>query len=101
MEYIRKTFTHFIKTGNINRTPRLLYENSDNGVLNLTDEAKQQLNIKHPEASPKFYTILLQDPMNETHEIVFNEITEDLIQKINIRTKRAARPSKFDADDWH
>ena len=39
--------------------------------------------------------------MNETHEIVFNEITEDLIQKINMRTKRAAGPSKFDADDWH
>ena len=38
--------------------------------------------------------------MNETHEIVFSEITEDLIQKINIRTKGAAGPSKFDADDW-
>ena len=38
--------------------------------------------------------------MNEIYEIVFDEITEDMIQKIAIRTKGAAGPSKFDADDW-
>ena len=35
-EYISKTFAHFIKTGNINRALRLLSENPDCGVLDLT-----------------------------------------------------------------
>ena len=38
--------------------------------------------------------------MNEIYEIVFDEITEDMIQKIAIRTKGAAGPSEFDVDDW-
>ena len=79
---------------------RLLFENPDNGVLNPIDEVKQQLNIKHPQASPTFDTLLLHSPVNEIHETVFNEITEDLIQKTAIRTKGAAGPSEFDADDW-
>ena len=44
-EYISKNFVHFIKTGNISRALRFLSENPDNGVVNLTDEVKQQLNI--------------------------------------------------------
>ena len=43
--------------------------------------------------------LLLHGPINEAQEIVFDEITEDLIQKTTIRTKGAAGPSKFDADD--
>ena len=85
-----------MKTGNINRALRLLPENPDNGVLHLIDEVKQQLNIKHPETSPKFHTLLLHGPI---HEIVLDEITKDLIQKTAIITKGAASPSKFDADD--
>ena len=34
------------------------------------------------------------------NEIVFDETTEDLIQKTATRTKGAAGSSKFDADDW-
>ena len=88
-----------MKTGNINRACRLLSENSENGVLHLTVEVKQQLNIKHPEASPKFDMLLLHGPINEIHEIVFDEITKDLIHKTTIRTKGAAGPSKSDADN--
>ena len=44
--------------------------------------------------------LLLHGPINEVQEIVFDEITEDSIQKTTIRTKGAAGPSKFDADDW-
>ena len=80
--------------------PSLLSENPVNGVLNLTDEIKQQLNIKHPEVSPKFETLLLHGPINEIHGIVSDEIAKDLIQKTVIRTKGAAGPSKFNADNW-
>ena len=100
LEYMSKTFAYFIKTSNINRALKLLSENTDSGVLSITDKFKQQLNIKHPEASPKFNTLLLHGPINEIHEIVFDEISEDLIQKTGIRTKGAAGSSKFDTDDW-
>ena len=99
-KHISKTFAHFIKTGNINRALRLLSENPDIGVLNLTDEIKQQLNIKHPDARPKFDTLFLHGPINEVYNILLDEITEDFIQKTAIRTKGAAGPSKFEADDW-
>ena len=94
-----KTFVHLIKDGNINRALSLLSENSDSGVLQLTDEIKQQFNIKHPEPSPKFDMLLLHGPLNEIYEIMFDEI-KDLIQEAAIRTKGAAGPSKFDAGDW-
>ena len=99
-ECISRTFAHFIKTGNINKVLKLLSENTDSGDLNITDKVKQQLNIKHPEAGPEFDTLLLHDPINEIHEIVFDEIRKDLIQKIVIRTKGAAGSSKLDGDNW-
>ena len=77
----------------------MLSDNLDNGFLSLTDEVKQQFNMKHPEASPKLDMLLLHGPLNERHEIVFYETTEDLIHKRAIRIKGAAGPSKFDADD--
>ena len=99
-EYLSKTFSHFIKTGNINRALRLLSENPDCGVLDLTDDALEGLKLKHPTASPKFDNLLLNGPVKIVHEIVFDDINEELIQKAAIRTKGAAGPSKFDADDW-
>ena len=56
--------------------------------------------MKHPEASPKFDSLLLHYSINEIHETVFDEIAKDLIQKTAILTKGAAGPSKFDAEDW-
>ena len=32
--------------------------------------------------------------------IIFEEVTPDLIQKVAIKTKGAAGPSLFTADDW-
>ena len=56
--------------------------------------------LKHPTASPKFDNLLLNGPVKNVHEIVLDDINEELIQKAAIRTKGAAGPSKFDADDW-
>ena len=99
-EYLSKTFSHFIKTGNINRALRLLSENLDCGVLDLTDDVLEGLKLKHPTASPKFDNLLLNGPVKNVLEIVFDDINEELIQKATIRTKGAAGSSKFDADDW-
>ena len=50
---ISKTFSHFVKNGNINRALKLLSENPTSGVLTLSDEVLEQIKIKHPDAKPK------------------------------------------------
>ena len=44
--------------------------------------------------------LLLHGSLNELHEIVFDEITKDLIQRATIRIKGATDLSKFDNDNW-
>ena len=44
--------------------------------------------------------LLLHGSLNELHEIVFDEITKDLIQTAAIRIKGATDLSKFDNDNW-
>lgn len=51
-----------------------------------------ELKVKHPEASPKFDHYF--------SKIIFEKITEYLIQKVSIRTNGAAGPSKCDPDHW-
>ena len=61
------------------------------------------LHDKHPVAEPLHEQMLLNEPLvpgKVFDPIIFEEITSDLIQKIAIKTKGAAGPSLFTADDW-
>ena len=89
--------THFIKSGNISRVLRLLSGNPDGG---LQDNSLQGLKIKDPEASLKYYGLKLRAPVNEVHDIIFNKIKEECIQKVAVRITGPIGPSKFGADDW-
>lgn len=51
-----------------------------------------ELKVKYPEASPKFGHYF--------SKVIFEKITEYLIQKVSIRTNGAAGPSKYDPDHW-
>ena len=47
--------------------------------------------------------MLLNEPIfpgDEFNPVIFDEITPDLIQKLAIKTKGAAGPSLFNAEDW-
>ena len=44
--------------------------------------------------------MLLQGPTNQIHPVIFDDINADLIQNIVQKTRGAAGPSNFDADDW-
>ena len=39
---------------------------------------KQQLKVKHSEASQKFDALLLTGPVNEVHKIIFDDIAEEI-----------------------
>ena len=69
-------------------------------MLDIANEVKQQLEVKHREASPKFDSLLLNNSLNKVHNVIFGDITEELSQRSSIRTKGAAAPSTFDTGDW-
>lgn len=64
----------------------------ENRVSGLTDEYKKHLKVKHLEASPMFEALLLKGLVKEVNEIIFDDVTEVLIQEISARTKGAAGP---------
>lgn len=97
-EYISTNFARFIKTGNINRALRLLSGNPDNGVLDLTDEVRRQLQVKHLEIFSKFDTLLLNGQVNGIHKIKLDDRSWEPVEKASIRIKWAAGPLK--PDDW-
>ena len=43
---------------------------------------------------------MLRAPVNEVHDIIFNKIKEECIQKVAVRITGPTGPSKFGADDW-
>ena len=42
----------------------------------------------------------LNGPINEVNPIIFDDIDAELVCKMSLKTKDAAGPSSFDADDW-
>ena len=68
----------------ISKTFALLFENQDSGVLDLSDDVLQELKLKYLEASPTYDDLLLRGPVNEVHDIIFDDINEELIEKVAI-----------------
>ena len=89
-----------MKHGKINAALNLLSENTSDGVLPLNEITMQQLEIKHPPASPEYNNLLLQGPFLKIDPIIYEHITPELIQKCALNTKGAAGPSCLDGDDW-
>ena len=93
-------FKQLMQRGNVNRALRLLTNNMSNGVLPLSKETLQLLNLKHPAAQEAHHDLLLQGPVKLIHNIVYEDINESLVLKAVIKTKGGCGPSGFDADNW-
>ena len=85
--------------GNINRAVGLFSESPDSGVLDMSD-VFQELNLRNPDVSPKYDGFLLNDPVNEVPDLIFDSINEKGIQKATKRTRGAAGPSKLFDDKY-
>ena len=96
-KHISKTFAYFTKSGNINTVLRLLSENPDSSVLSYN--ALQKIKLKDSEASLNYNVLMLSAPLNEAHDIIFDDINEELIQKAAIRIRGTEDPLEIDADD--
>ena len=86
--------------GNVNEALRLLSNTASTGVLPINDDTIRQLHEKHPEGEPLHDEMLLNGPVKYVHPVVFDEFNSDLVQKVALRTKGAAGPSNFDANNW-
>ena len=102
-EDVAKRFKTLMAKGEVKNAIRLIETDAAIGILPLNGETKHMLHDKHPVAEPLHEQMLLNEPLvpgKVFDPIIFEEITSDLIQKIAIKTKGAAGPSLFTADDW-
>ena len=95
-----KSFRNNMISGKVNAALRLLDKTSCKGVLPMTPDTMTQLLEKHPQAEPAHDEMILKGPMNEVNPIIFDDLNAQLVQKMSLKTKGAAGPSCFDADDW-
>ena len=59
-----------------------------------------ELHVKHPETSPMYNDLLIQEPIVLVNEVIFDSIDESEILRACLRTKGAAEASGFDAEEW-
>ena len=98
-ELVRQFRIH-MTNGNVNAALRLLSKSGNSGILPINEETIRQLHDKHPEGEPLYQEMLLNGPVKFTHPVIFDEFDTALVQKVALRTKGAAGPSNFDANDW-
>ena len=87
IEKLSLKFKQLMQRGNVNRALRPLTNNMSNGVLPLSKETLQLLNLKHPAAQEAHHDSLLQVPVKLVHNIVYEDINESLVLKAVIKTK--------------
>ena len=84
---ISSKFKDLMQKGNVNGALKLLTNNMKNGVLPLTDETLQLLHTKHPESKEATPDVLLQRPIQQVDQVVYDDIDEALVMKEAMETK--------------
>ena len=84
--------------GKINSALRLLEEAEYGGILPLTTETLEELQLKHPKASPSNESVLVKGELPFVDPAMFNNIDESSITKAALKTKGSAGPSGLDSD---
>lgn len=97
---ISKRFSQEMKKGNVNSAMKILTDNMKHGILPLTKQTLNQLQLKHPEGKEASQEILLTDVPETIHPIKFENIDVEKIQKAAVKTQGGSGPSGMDADGW-
>ena len=97
---ISKKFKLQIQKENDNGALKILTSNMNGGILPLTDETLQLLELKYPDAKNNSQQTLLPGPIQKMHPILYDNIDEELMKKTAIRTKGGSGPTGIDADGW-
>ena len=70
-----------MQKGNNNGTLKILTNNMSGGILPLTDETLQLLELNHLDAKDTSQQALLQWPIQKMHPIVYDDTDKELIKK--------------------
>ena len=102
-----RTFAHLMFQGKVRAALRLVSDQCSSGVLNIDQEVDgtpvlDLLKSKHPPAQQTSSATLLppNDRSPETHPILFEAITGDLIRSTSLRVQGSAGPSGMDTAGW-
>ena len=82
-----------MKKGNVNSAMKILTDNMNNGILLLTWQTLNQLQLKHPEGKEASQEKLLTDTPETIHPIKFESIDVEKIQKAALKTQGGPGPS--------
>ena len=93
---ISKRLSQEMKKGNVNSAMKILTDSMKNGILPLTRQTLNQLQLKQPEGKEASQEILLTDTPETIHPIKFESTGVEKIQK----TQGDSGPSGADADGW-
>ena len=99
-EYLAKTFAKHMLKGKINSALRLLEEAESGGILPLTTKTLEELQLKHPKATPSNESVVVKGEVSFVDPAMFNNIDESSISKAALKTKGSAGPSGLDSDVW-
>ena len=86
-------FSQEMKKGNVNSAKKILTDNMKNGILPLTRQTLNQLQLKHPEGNEASQEILLTDTPETIHPIKFERIDVEKKQKAAVKTQGGSEPS--------
>ena len=96
-----RSFANLMMEGKVKRALKLV--DSDNGITGvheMTDDVRNSLQAKHPDARDADTGILINGEVPHVEAVIFEEINAQSIQAAAKSTQGSGGPTKVDADIW-
>ena len=95
----RKAFVRLMLVGKVKQALGFINNDSDvTGIHMPTEEIKQILNLKHPNAEPASPEVLLPVTSSPPETVVFEGIDSELVQKCSMSLHGSGGPTLIDSD---
>ena len=96
-----KGFTRLMLIGKVRQALKLVDTDNDiAGIHKLSEEIRQTVESKHPNAESAKETALSREDATPVEEVIFEEIDMARVQKAAKNTSGSGGPTKIDADTW-
>ena len=97
---VARIFSKLMLEGKVKSAIRLLCDQKSSGILPINSDTTDALLEKHPVDQPADDTITFKGPLCRINPVIFENITNDAIEKAALATQGSAGPSGGDADHW-
>ena len=71
-----------------------------NGILPLDEKKHNTLKQKYPQSKRTYEKTIINGELPVIHRIIFDDINEELVRKVAVRTKGGSGLSGLDTDRW-